>query len=393
MSFLWQFFSSYGWSDLVWINRNIKRVISLWNDDIFTQEKISEIHDRCIDILAYHPNQGIPLKNNFFSINENVTDLLWSDFFIDRISMGSWDACNFDYQNLVILWDLLHTHPMNTMQYIFNEIDQILSEFPLSKPWIEKISHLIESTDEKTFDRNAKVAKDIYWHIGLISFFEWCITAGKSLSQTSELAKSLRDTHESDKENSMEYWDFNNIMNLTETRIQIDSKNTIWWKSFSLSGGSWNTFAQLAFIYEHLKSGWTITSISGTSAGSAIWVLVGMIWNDADRIKELMDDLIQMNYEWVFPIQLKDHEDELIRIYKKCIDKFNTLNVKKFNELQIPVLINASREYNWWEQEIILSWNEDIVASLYASMNVSFPFFWENNIPYPFMQKNVGRLW
>ena len=383
MSLIWQLHPHYGKDDPVWVLRDIDLATRLLNDKPEFQEIFRSTRDRVIWLLFNSPELWSTLRNSFFATkNETISS---SDFLqLDRSNFKWADYIHLEYQRLMIFREKLLKNPQETLNTIIEASHQILSEFPLSKPWIEKISHLIESTDEKTFDRNAKVAKDIYWHIGLISFFEWCITAGKSLSQTSELAKSLRDTHESDKENSMEYWDFNNIMNLTETRIQIDSKNTIWWKSFSLSGGSWNTFAQLAFIYEHLKSGWTITSISGTSAGSAIWVLVGMIWNDADRIKELMDDLIQGNNNWDMPIYLIGSEWKMKNYYDWLAKKYGLGYDSKFNQLKIPVLVNAWRQYNWWEQEIVLGGNENIMDAIWASQNVP-------EITQPW-KKNLGRL-
>ncbi len=144
-------------------------------------------------------------------------------------------------------------------------------------------------------------------------------------------------------------------------------------KSFVLSGWAGNAVTQLAIIQKFVEDGWSVRSISGTSMGAAVAVLVWCIGNDARKLRELMDDLIIANNEGEIPQKLRKNEFKMIAVFDRLRKKYGIGHGTKFSSLKIPVVVNAGRQYKGWEQEIVLGWDEDIIPSVLASMNVPFP--------------------
>ena len=378
MSLLWQLSSSYGKSDTVWVLRDIDLVLGLWYDHPELSTLFRSTRDKVIALLSQAPTTGVAIRNRFFEAKDEVVhDPIknWHWLSQDNQTKLVWiDMVHWEYQRLMILRQMMLQNPKKTLIALSENIENVLRDFPLPKSWISSITENIAHVNESSFEDLLKKTKTELGQIGVISFCEWCIAEWKMLSQVIEYAEIERKKIEEQKQTSMEYWDLTNIINLARTRQKIDLQEIpMWSKSFILSGWAWNAFAQLAIMQKFVEDWWKIKSISGTSMGAAVAILVWSIGNDSQKIKELMQDLIVANNNGEIPRNLVKNEYKMISVFEWLREKYGIGHGTRFSDLQIPIVVNVWRQYQWWEQEVVLGWNENIVPSVLASMNVPFP--------------------
>ena len=375
MTLLGQTFPQYWNKDTVGVMRDIDLVLGIGYDKAEFRGIFQSIRDRTLSILSGHPELGARLRNDIFQAKDPIVKKnAWWLSKEDRSRLSWVDIIHFEYQRLMIFRQMLLSNPTGTLQAMNDSLANVLSSYPLPLQGIKSISKMVLDADTAVFSRDIDILYLQYGHIGVTAYCEWLISVWKWLSEVLEFAKQERAKYEWQKQDSMKYWDFTNIINLAETRMRITENKDSWGsKSFVLSGGSGNTFTQLAIMYEYVKNGWKIRSISGTSAWSAMAILVASIWHNSEKIKELMDDFIAGNMDWSIPQKLLGHEEKMQRFYDRIIDKYWITYETKFSDLRIPVVVNAGRQYPWWEQEIILWGDENVMNAVWASQNVPFP--------------------
>lgn len=374
MSLLWQLHPQYGTPDVVWILRDVDLVLGLWSDHPELAALCVKMRERTISILSENPGIWGTLRNDFFRAKNPVVTAETLSGESKDVLHGV-DQIHTEYKRLMLLRQLMQNDPETTLKTLVDSIESSLQAFPLKKESILLVSEKVDGVTPENFSTSLEQISREFWHIGVISFYEWCIAEWKCLDQIVSSATSKRDDIETNKTNSMEYWDFTSIINLVSTREKCMSVSATvaWGKSFVLSGGGGNGFTQLAVMQKYVENGGKVRSISGTSMGAAIGILVGSIGNNAARLKELMNDLVLANNSGEIPEKLRWNEFQMIAVFERLRVKYGIDHTTKFSDLAIPVVVNVWRQYKWWEQEIMLGGDEEIIPSILASMNVPFP--------------------
>ncbi len=377
MSLFGQLSSQYWNADSVWVLRDIDMLLWLWYDHPKLARLFQETRDRVIAILAAIPTNGSHLRNDIFA----AKDIVVKDEKLNSANLAKivWtDKINTEYQRLMRLRQMMERAPIATLQAIIDRVWISLKTYPLDIVNITHVSQSVDSVDDDSFHITVTAIASTLDHTWVIAFFEWCILQWKCLPLLIDYAEKHREEYAAQKQSSMQYWNYTNIINLASTRNKIiknwEDKN---WKSFSLSGGSGNTFSQLAIMQRYVEDGGKIISISGTSAWSAMAILVASIGNDAGKIKELMNDFVAGNMDWSIPNHLLGHEKKMREFYDRIIEKYGLTYSTIFSDLKIPVVVNAGRQYKWGEQEVVLGWDENIMHAVWASQNVPKP--WKND--------------
>ncbi|MBP9779468.1 patatin-like phospholipase family protein [Candidatus Gracilibacteria bacterium] len=384
MSLIGQTFPNYGNKDSVGVLRDIDLALGVGYEHPELGKLFRDIRERVIGLLDTNPDKGSELRNTIFKAKDVIarkTDP--ASIIQDRKNMQGLDHSHFEYHRLLLFRQEMLRNPKETLTQLSSIISSTLDSYGLQPQGIQNISDFVSQTNDESFQSTLENIQKSYGHLGGIAYCEGLINRGICLNLVSEFAHEQRLKYEANKKDSMEYWDYTNIINITEARKKINSGELDQeGKSFVLSGGAGNGFVQLGVIHEFVKNGGKIKSISGTSMGATMAVMIGMIGNDSDKIAELMQDIIDANMDGSMPEKLKGNESKMLDVFHKLRDKFGINDTTTFNDLKIPVVINAGRQYNRGEQEVILSGNELVIPSIYASMNV--PFLHKNN--------NIGAI-
>lgn len=368
MSLLWQLSSEYGKNDSVGILRDIDLGLSIGYDHPKFWPIFYNTRHRLIALLGEVPEEGAKIRNDIFRAKDPIVknEQLTPE---NKVNLRWIDIWNFEHQRMILLRQMFLRNPEDTLSKLVASIQESLKKYPIPKEIIPQISKII--AEESDLSDSVLKLWNSPSHVVKIAFFEWCIASWKFLKEIVQIATMNISMLESSKQDSMEYWDYVNLRSLAEARKRISQIDLPEWsKSFSLSGGAGNSFAQLAIMQKYVEDGWKIQSISWTSAWSAIAVLVAGIGNDAQKLKELMDDFQVWNQTWEIPEKLGGNEDKMKKFFYKIAKKYKITNTTKFSDLSIPVLVNAGRQYIGGEQEIVLGGNENVMDAIWASQNV-----------------------
>lgn len=373
MSIGWQLFPHYGNNDTVWVLRDIDLVLGLGYESEEIAAAFNETRERVVAILSQTPEFGSTIRNEFFRAKDDIVEEeVLSDE--NKGKMKWMDHVHWEYERLMFLRQRFEKDPQWTLRDLLWVLDASLKKFPLPQWAILCLTQEIHDVNEWDFWTRIQNIHTRLWHIGVVSFCEGCITEWKCLKEILQYSSEQREHHNDWKKDSMEYWNFTNILNLAQTRSRIDegerSSNS---RSFVLSGGAGNAFTQLAIIQKFVEGGGKIQSISGTSMWATIAVMVGKIGNDAQKLKELMGDIQTANENGTMPERLKGNEQKMLGVFHSLREKYDITDTTIFNELSIPVVVNAWRQYDGGEQEIVLRGEERVIDFIMASKNV--PFF------------------
>ncbi len=340
---------------------------------------------KVLKLLAQDPSRWAEVRNALFWAKDqvvqehepNISQLVWAD------------KTNKNYHKLLALREMLLANPTATLRALDESITHSLSKFWVTSADVEIIGKIIERTSEENFYENCDTVEKQLGHTWIIFFLEWCITSGKFIQSCINRAQKWVDQYNGNKK-SFEYWNFRNVLRLWETRYRLTpEKDNTNEKSFVLSAGSWNAIAWLWVIKAHLDAGWTIRMISWTSMWSTIWAFVGKIGNNAQELWKFMDDVQNgFNYEWSYwSLPWNAHNGKKMVIFLKVLWKKWWIDENtRFSDLEIPVLVNAWRQYRNWEQEVVLWWGDKVMPALLASMNIPLPLLsntwilWRNKI-------------
>lgn len=404
MSFFWQLHPQYNKND-VWQN-----ISDIWNIfELFEEKERKKFEQKILNILSEPDTMLFRIRNMLYSCLKD--SISWEE--IDK-SKWWFDRFNQTYQQLAYLYDCISINPvlrnqfLNTLQV---NLTQELEKFPTRG--MDVLGKTTDISDEN-FDAMISGIFINGWHIAVLYSLRECIKEWKCLWKVSEYLDLKQ--KQSLVGASLEDMDYFNL------RSQLDFKKSLEWnngigKSFSLSGGVSNALSQLWYIRSFLLDWGRINSISGTSMGAIVGVLVSRVvwkkqWQDAviamdDIITslsgELSEQITKLGKIWKLPyleiskipeFLQKERNSISTKDIKAVKDVFLNLAHKywitdstKFSELEIPVIVNASYQ-SWgdWEKEIILSGDNLVIASLFAWGNMPTLFdtnvgiFWENPI-------------
>ncbi|GAB0174542.1 MAG: hypothetical protein HHAS10_04210 [Candidatus Altimarinota bacterium] len=377
MSLVGQLHPHYGKNDIVGVHRDTDLVLALFRE----HPEVSQFRDKVVGILAQNPEKGTHLRNR---LQEAYGDMgkpsIQEISDIDAHNLSGVDKLHFTYQNLLAFRYFAQRYPVAATEIFLRNIKEILTEYGLNEA---KIVSIGQSVGEVTGEDFGGTLENLKTHVERIAFLEGCIERGIFLSEIIEHAQYQRDKLKKEREASFEYWDYNNIVVLAQTRKRGLNRGNDGGKSFSLSGGSGNALTQLSIISKYIESGGHIRSISGTSLGSTIAVLVGSIGDNRQKMEQLMQDIQSMNELGEIPKDLRSSKNQkaFLSTLKRLLLRYGINDKTRFSDLKIPVVINAGRQSgNLSEQEIVLGGNELVIDSIMASMNV------------PIGSKNIGKF-
>lgn len=359
--------AGYGNADMVWVVHDARLALGL-----FSEERRHHYEMKVLQILQTDPTKWAKVRNALFGAKDAVV----GGYKLDTSHLVWADKTHQNYHKLFALREVLLSNPTATLSALDSAITDALAPFWIDSSDIETIADIVDKTTEESFWDHCDDVEKRIWHTWLTFFLEWIITSGKFIEKCITKAKQWMSQF-SDTKKSFEYWNFRNVLRLWETRQKLSSEGQARnEKSFVLSGGSWNTLAWLWVIKAHLDAGGSIRMISWTSMWATIWAFVGMIGNDTARLSEFMKDIQNgFHSDWSWQ-HLPDHAyngKKMVAFLRVLWRKWWIDAHTRFSDLKIPVVVNAWRQYNNGEQEILLWWNDKILESLLVSMNIPFP--------------------
>lgn len=303
----------------------------------------------------------------------------------DQREFGWLDRVNGLYKQLSYLYEVISINPTLRAAFIQSldaNIRKKLSNSPHSQI---DIAQTIENITPENFDQNLKKINEKAWHAGVTYFLEECIREWKVCDKVADVITSKQKTDLHDA--TLEDLDFINLASLQGFRQHLSKTQE--WISFSLSGGISNAFSQLGIIKRTLASGQKIRSISGTSMGGILAILVSKAIGIDGNIDKLIDLLkVKFNKKWKLYVKktagaeeentnklstkLVDQRYDIRDIFLEIAHAYGITDDTRFDELQIPVIVNASYQSpGWqWEKEVILSGWEKIIDSVRVWANM-----------------------
>ncbi len=278
----------YGDKDSVGIMRDIRLVTGALSS---SEELRSTTEARCIAIIEDPNTYNASFRNSFFQAKDSI---VWSHVW-NTSDLKNHDASNLEYHRLLSLHEIVLSNPTATLEAIEQEIQKALDAHGTSASEISSILTKVKDTEEDNFSQFIEQGERQLWHTGVIFYLEWCIEKWKCIEKVMEYTiwrmKGLYET----RHKSMQYWDFHNVLRLTETKSKLrdNSESNLWnSKAFVISGWAGNTLASLWVIQAHLESWWSIKALSWTSMGGMISVLVWSIGNNLEGLKALINDIV-----------------------------------------------------------------------------------------------------
>ncbi len=408
-------------------NQFIDRNYNAWDNTLL----FWDIMD-LVDVLSLSKNtekEVEEIKSKILHILENTSEKDWTKFknnFLESKDHINRNSMQTEYYNIKTIKEKLTKNESIAMFWILNTVLNEMVNSYIKHLWLEWETIIISEQVTKivkwwqNFSFILERVKNNLWHTWVIIFLQELIQGNKHLNQIKDYCEKEMEEL-SEYKNDFQYWDYSNTLSLLETqqhfkRKQLEfspveyrnvskinesnidkkeEKNLENWKAFSLSWWLSNAFAQLWYIQQHIENWWTISAISWTSMWSVIWVLVAFIGNDSEGIEKLINIIgtklrnTTFNKKW--NIAHKWDRNIIKEIFTEISKEFWIDDKTKFSESKIPITINASREYNWGEQEIILWWERKVIESVFASINmtkswltrkskVKRSYFWKSEI-------------
>lgn len=333
-----------------------------------------DISMRVVHALSHAKNPKVLAEDIIkSSISLVGWNMIWAKTSIESVFNGT-------LKSLEMLRVLLERQSEITLYSIDSSISKILEN-----EWVPYygILNLDEYIEEVTLENFHSTLRQIKLKLGItgeIYFLEGCIHDGKILWQIEIYTQIQRVLHSRKKE-SHEYWNYSNILNLLAFKKRI--LQSLWKSqaSISISWGAGNMFSVLGSIESYLSEGNTIASLAWSSMGSAIAVICSIVRNDKEKLSEVMKDILDgFEYDGIFyknnGLIIGKNIPRLKLFIVKLLEKYGITKNTTFDDLPIPVIINASRMYAWWEQEIFLSWKNKVLESIFASMNIPRSNWW-----------------
>jgi Patatin-like phospholipase len=359
----------------VWQNTSdISDIISLFTDQ--TRKEIMS--------LVVQSEWLAKLKNIIYSsLRESI------DRKGDVRKFGWFDRINPLYKQLGYLYEVIVINP-NLRDIFFQalelDIRKTLGKTPRKNTDIN-IANMIENITPENFQKNLDDIENKVWHAGVIYCLEECVREWKVLSEVECMIQSKQ--QESLANATLEDLDYVNLASLLAFHKKINTTENQEWVSFSLSGGISNAFSQLGIIKRTLASWQKIRSISGTSMGGILAILVSKAIEKDGSIDNLITVLKEKFYKkWKLYVKkiASAEQEESLQLSTKPVDQrydirdiflelahaYGITDDTRFDELKIPVIVNASYQSpKWeWEKEVILSGNEKIIDSVRVWANM-----------------------
>jgi Patatin-like phospholipase len=302
----------------------------------------------------------------------------------DRNKLTWLDKINPLCQQLSYLYETIAVNPRLREIFLATLTTNIQRSLGNGENYNVYISAVVKNLTPDNFPENLALVESKVWHTGVIYFLEECIREWKVTDQV-KIAIQAR------QKDSLEYATLADLdyVNLSSLRAFHEKINK-WdgeWVSFSLSGGISNAFSQLGIIRRTLASWQKIRAIVGTSMGGILAVLVSRAIDRDWDIEKLITTLkTEFQSKWKLYVKKTpwkeanprlstkpvDQRYDIRDIFTKIATEYGITENMTFDELNIPVAVNASyqSEKHTWEKEIILSGGEKIMDSVRVWANM-----------------------
>ncbi len=304
-------------------------------------------------------------------------------------SIESVTTMNSNLRDLQTIRWMILSNPVATLKMISDNIWELLTSEWVTAEGVSMIEDSVKDCNSENFDSILNSINSTLWHTSVIFFLEHCIHESKELTKVREYLEFKIANFSEWSRNKMEYWDYTNTINLLAFKEQIQNNQLHDAKSVSISWWAGNMFAAFGTISEYLNSDKKIDSLSGSSMGSVISVMVSLANNDKKKLNDIMMDIEQWfelnSSRYVLSWLVSwDNIPKLKVFITALLNKYGIDENTRFSDLPIPVIINASRIYEWGEQEVFLWWTDTIISSIFASMNIptkwKLPLLWSTPV-------------
>jgi len=388
--------------DNIWVIKDIEislDFISKLNPEV--KDKIEELKEKIYILISkWNKNQEIRTlvsnkRNNFFQKN---------------ITMENVDKEKFE-NTIKWMWKGIYTKFTNYLQKNlyeeFTTFQKVRKNLDWELKWVNtfikdldhKLSELLkdekivmeENDNEEFFDYSKNLNGDNFyeklekiWEVWCIKILEKNIWKWELLDKIIEFSEERKSNFEKD---DFHYWDYRNIIRLAETKqkmlkfndeIEENEKEKV--TNVSLSWWWVACISQLWALQKFLDNWWKIWTISWTS----MWAIFAVFIAKWIEPKTILNDLKTFEVEWKKLDWLKLNEEEDLKIikdfFRELAHKYGITDKTDFESLKNPVVINASRLYKWWEQEMILWWKDKVIDSILASTNINWNLWWDTEV-------------
>lgn len=305
----------------------------------------------------------------------------------DIREFGGFDKINPLYKQLSYLYEVISANPTLRTKFFQALESNIRSKLTTSEHATLNIAQIIVNINPKNFQENLDNIIEKAWHAGVIYFLEECVRDWKCLDEVNNFIGGKQ--KESLEDATLEDLDYVNLASLVAFHKKIHAEDNIEWISFSLSGGISNAFSQLGIIKRTLESWQKIRSISGTSMGGILAILVSKAIEKDGNIGTIIEEL-KKKFQKKWKLYVKktaaaeqedspqlstkpvDQRYDIRDIFLELAHDYGITDDMRFDQLKIPVIVNASYQSpKWkWEKEVILSGSEKIIDSVRVWANM-----------------------
>lgn len=367
-----QLFPSYDSKDLVGAFQDVTRSFENIESPIIRSE-INKIKIKTLMILISEKDEKRDFRNDFIGLQHKVK---WEQL----RSISPQKQLLLLFKNTIkriFFLSKVYDKPNPTLlNQIIQETNILLDEYKKNLNSKDSTYNFFENIDKsKDFNQNINFVKENFWHTWVVIFLQECLKKWYYKPQEiKEYCEKNKDLFSANKD-SFEYWNYRNTMVLAWEKENIKE-----WKAFSLSWWISNWITQLWIMKKYLENWWKVSFISWSSIWALIWVFTsfGSNWLTLERI-EKVENLLKKYFWWnAWDINYAKEWDinkQQIEIRQKFIDIALELWIREssnLSECKVPIIVNSSRFYWSWEQEIYLWWNDKIIDSIKATTNINW---------------------
>lgn len=205
-------------------------------------------------------------------------------------------------------------------------------------------------------------------------FLEECVRHGACLPDCAGVAEQEMEHLPAD---GFEYWDYRNILRLSQTRARL-RETPADRPAVSLSGGNSNGLAHLGALENLAGSDGTIASsvgvIAGTSMGGIMAVLAAVA-----PLRDIQRDIMEgfeldgRSYHLRGNTAIESDRERIMEFFIALGRRHGIDEGTRFSDLPIPVVVAASRDTLRGAQKILLGGDDAVIDALRAASNFRSP--------------------
>lgn len=279
------------------------------------------------------------------------------------------------------LWkDFISQYTVQFLELLDTCIQSYFRKYNLKNP-SEILFTSVDKISEENYISIITEIEETYGIFGVIVFLKRCINEGKIPLIIAQYARSRMQNYTN---TDFYYWDFRSLYTLGFTKAKLEQMDTKYKSAnLSLSGGNMNGFSHIWVIQWILESWKNISTISWSSIWSIIGVIAAKVLDPSLSPLENLEiwertSLLFESVDWnVLINESRDNiREAFLQIWKHIwIDESTA-----FSDLNIPIVVNGSRYHTSWEQQVYLWYDDKVIESMIASVNIYGKYFWSTSI-------------